>query len=222
MAEPAGRPPANLPWRYFNGARCDLAAPRLRRDGPPGHPRAIALATSLLGRVIATATRARFRIRISGELPATGCVLISHHDSYWDGLIAAALDPRVAPVTSRSWLSIPLLGAFLDAYGVLWTGDHAIAHGTALVGRGSVCWLAPRAFDRGEPHPERHLGAARICVDGCVPMLPLMLDGLSPATRGLGRRPLVSIEIGQAISPLPGEAPAAFSARMEAVAPHGL
>jgi hypothetical protein len=222
VAEPAARPPARPPWRYFNGARCDRAAPLLRRHGPGGHPAAILLAVSLLGRVIATATRARFSIRIAGELPDGGCVLISHHDSYWDGLIAAALDPRVAPITSRNWRSTPVLGAFLDAYGVLWTGDHAISHATALVAGGGVCWLAPRAFDRGESRPERHLGAARICLEGGVPAMPLLLSGFSAATRGRGARPSVRIEIGRAIAPEPGESPAAFSARVEAVAPRAL
>jgi 1-acyl-sn-glycerol-3-phosphate acyltransferase len=179
------------------------------------------MAVSLLARVIATATRARFRISVAGELPAGGCVLISHHNSYWDGLIAAALDPRVTPITSRNWLSIPLVGAFLDAYGVLWTGDHAIAHATALVRRGSVCWLAPRAFDRGKRHPQRHLGAARICMEGGVPALPLSLSGFSAATRGPGARPRVRIEIGRAIAPESGESPAAFTARVEAAASRG-
>ncbi len=169
--------------------------------------------------MVVTTVRARFHICLSGELPEGGCVLVSRHDSYWDGVVAAALDPRVVPITSSRWRSIPVLGWFLDAYGVLWTDADPIAHAMAVVGRGGVCWLAPHAFERGQDDARAHLGATRICIGAGVPLVPVVLSGLSDLTRGRGPRSTAEVSVGPPIWPRDGEAPAEFSARAEFTLP---
>ncbi|MGD0455901.1 MAG: 1-acyl-sn-glycerol-3-phosphate acyltransferase [Solirubrobacteraceae bacterium] len=215
------RPPAGRPWRYLlSGAPCDADALGVReRGGVRSSTRAKRIVTSLLSRTVVTVVRTRFQICLSGELPPAGCVLVSHHDSYWDGVVAAALDPRVVPITSSRWRSIPALGSFLDAYGVLWTDAETISHAMALVGRGDACWLAPHAFDRGRGHTPAHLGAARICTGAGVPLVPLVLSGLSDLTRGRGPRSAAEVSIGLPVWPKDGEEPAEFSARAESALP---
>jgi len=218
--EVPARPPAGRPWRYLlTGARCDAGAQRLREHGDRRSSHSARMASSLLVRVAATTIRARFDISLSGELPPSGCVLVSHHDSYWDGVVAASLDPRVVPITSGRWRSIPALGRFLDSYGVLWTDDETIATAISLVRGGVACWLAPHAYDRGAMHVPAHLGAARICVGASAPVVPLTLSGLRRSARRRRRRTVAAIAIGPPIWPNPGESAAAFSARLEATLP---
>lgn len=192
---------------------------RLRNPGELGAGHVRPALTALLARAAVGALRARFQIRLSGEIPPSGCVLVSHHDSYWDGVMAAALDPRVFPVVSRGWRSIPGLGRFLNAYGVLWTGAETIEHATAAVGRGEICWLAPRAFDRGGGPTPAHLGAALICTGADVPLVPLVFAGLSAATRGRPPRSVAHVDIGVPFWPQGGESAAEFSSRAEAALP---
>jgi 1-acyl-sn-glycerol-3-phosphate acyltransferase len=214
------RSPAGWPWRYLlSGAPCDARALGVRERGVRTSSRAKRTLTSLLSRTVVAVVRVRFRICLSGELPVSGCVLVSHHDSYWDGVVAAALDPRVVPITSSRWRSIPALGWFLDAYGVLWTDADTIARAMALVGRGDACWLAPHAFDRGHGHAPAHLGAARICIGAGVPLVPVVLSGLSDLTRGRGPRRTAEVSIGLPIWPKDGEEPPEFSARAEGALP---
>jgi 1-acyl-sn-glycerol-3-phosphate acyltransferase len=170
-------------------------------------------------RLVAATLRARFAFSLSGELPALGCVVVSHHDSYWDGVVAAALDPRVAPITSGNWRSIPVVGPVLRSYGVLWTDDQTVASATALVRRGAACWIAPRGFDRARENPA-HLGAARICVAAGAPLVPMSLSGLArPARRP---RSPAAIAIWPPVMPGPGESAEAFAERLEGLLPRSV
>ncbi|HEX7610148.1 MAG TPA: lysophospholipid acyltransferase family protein [Solirubrobacteraceae bacterium] len=216
----AVRPPAGRPWRYLlSGAALDAEAQRLREreDRVPSPPARIA--ASAIARVVATTMRARFAITLSGELPPTGCVLVSHHSSYWDGVVAVALDPRVVPITSGNWRSIPIVGWVLHVYGVLWTGDQTVASAVSLVGRGNACWIAPRAYDRSGGASRAHLGAARICVAAGAPAVPLALSGFGGKPRTRRLRPSAAIAIGEGVWPDADESAERFSARLEATLP---
>ena len=216
----APRPPASQPWRYLlTGARCDAGAYRLREHGTGRSSHQARMAVSVLARSVASIMRTRFDFSFSGDLPQSGCVLVSHHDSYWDGVVAVALDPRVVPITSGRWRSIPAVGWVLDTYGVLWTGDETIVSATSLVRRGAACWVAPRGYDRGASRAPAHLGAARICVGASAPLVPVMLRGLSRSARGRRPRSNAAIAIGPPIWPDAEESPAAFSTRLEAILP---
>jgi 1-acyl-sn-glycerol-3-phosphate acyltransferase len=68
------------------------------------------MALSILARSVASIMGTGFDFSLSGDLPQSGCVLVSHHDSYWDGVVAVALDPRVVPITRGRWRSIPAVG----------------------------------------------------------------------------------------------------------------
>jgi 1-acyl-sn-glycerol-3-phosphate acyltransferase len=176
----------------------------------------VRLATSFLARAVATTLRTRFNFSLLGALPQSGCVLVSHHDSYWDGVVAVALDPRVVPITSSRWRSIPAVGWVLDSYGVLWTDHQTIVSATGLVRRGATCWIAPRGYDRGEIDGPPHLGAARICVGANAPLVPMAMGGLKRTARGRLPRSVAQIAIGPPIWPNAGESAAAFSARLQA------
>lgn len=216
----ARRPPAGRPWRYLlSGAHCDASAHRLREHGEHRSTRPALVLNSLISPLVAVLIRARFDVSLSGGLPPLGCVLVSRHDSYWDGVLIASLDPRVVPVTSRRWRSTPAVGRFLDFYGVLWTGDDTVASAISMIHRGAACWIAPRAYGRGAIDTPLHLGAARICIGARAPLLPVTLSGLRAGTRSHGPRSTAAIDIGQPIWPESGEDAAAFAQRLEAVLP---
>jgi 1-acyl-sn-glycerol-3-phosphate acyltransferase len=220
VVEDAARPPGGRPWRYLlTGAPCDAGAYRLREHGDPRSSDQARMALSILARLVGTIMRTRFEFSLSGELPPSGCVLVSGHDSYWDGVVAVALDPRVVPITSGRWRSIPAVGWVLDTYGVLWTGDETIVRATSMVRRGAACWIAPHGYDRGANHSHAHLGAARICVGASAPMVPVTLNGFSRSTRGRRPRSVAGVAIGLPIWPDPEESAAAFSARLETMLP---
>ncbi len=166
--------------------------------------------------------RARFDFSLTGELPESGCVLVSHHDSYWDGVVAAALDPRVVPVTSKRWRSIPAVGWVLDSYGVLWTDQQTVANATGLVLHGAACWIAPRAFDDGRSDRPAHHGAAGICIDAKAPLVPLTLSGLSRPARRRCPRSGAEITIWPPIWPEPGESAQRFAERLESSLPRSV
>ncbi len=173
------------------------------------------IAVSVIARLIASTMRARFEISLSGELPPSGCVLVSRHDSYWDGVMAVALDPRVVPITSARWRSIRFAGWVLDSYGVLWTGERAVDGAIALVQRGCACWVAPRAYDRGESDRTAHLGAARICVGAQAPAVPVRMTGLAAGARLHAARSRAEVSIGPPVWPHPAEGAQEFSERLE-------
>ena len=220
IAPPAPRRPAGPPWRYLlGGVPCDERSYGWREPEGLDSPHRARPATSVFVRLVAATLRARFAFSLSGELPALGCVVVSHHDSYWDGVVAAALDPRVAPITSGNWRSIPVVGSVLRSYGVLWTDDQTVASATALVRRGAACWIAPRGFDRARENPA-HLGAARICVAAGAPLVPMSLSGLArPARRP---RSPAAIAIWPPVMPAPGESAEAFAERLEGLLPRSV
>lgn len=221
-ADGARTEPAGPPWRYLlTGAPLDARARRVRESGDRRSSAAAQIAVSVLARLIVSTMRARFEISLSGELPGSGCVLVSHHDSYWDGVMAVALDPRVVPITSARWRSIRFVGWVLDSYGVLWTGEQAVAGAIALIQRGCVCWVAPHAFERGATHPAAHLGAARICVGAHAPAVPVKLSGLSRSTRAPGPRGRAQVSIGSPVWPHASESAEEFSARLKQTLPPG-
>jgi 1-acyl-sn-glycerol-3-phosphate acyltransferase len=218
--EDVARRPAGRPWRYLlTGAPCDAGAYSLREHGTGRSSHQARLAISVLARSVGSILRTRFDFSLSGNLPQSGCVLVSHHDSYWDGVVAVALDPRVVPITSGRWRSIPAVGWVLDTYGVLWTGDETIVSATSMVRQGAACWVAPHGYDRGASTGPAHLGAARICIGAGAPLVPVTLRGLSRSARGRRPRSNAGIAIGPSIWPGAEESPAEFSARLEATLP---
>jgi 1-acyl-sn-glycerol-3-phosphate acyltransferase len=218
----APRSPAGAPWRYMlTGVALDTETQRVRERTDDIASRPARIAALALARVVATLMRARFAITLSGELPPTGCVLVSHHSSYWDGVVAVALDPRVIPVTSASWRSIPVVGWVLRVYGVLWTGDQVVAGAVSMVGRGNACWIAPRAYDRDGRAGRAHLGAARICVAAGAPAVPVVLRGFDGRPSLRRPRGSAEISIGEPVLPDAGESVEGFSARLRATLPGG-
>ena len=209
--------PAGPPWRYMiDGARSSASTRRLRaRADQPPNP-ASRLCMSFFTRLVFVVMRLRFRVEIEGAFPAAGCVAVSLHDSYWDGPLVAALDPRVAPVTSKRWRRIPLVGWLLDVYGVIWTGESVIEQSVDVARRGSVCWVAPYGFDRGGPRRQPHPGAAVIAIDSGRPIVPLKLTGLRRSARARRPRSPVRVEIGEPLHPAEGESVEDLTARCEA------
>jgi len=209
-------PRARLPWRYVIAGDAVSAATMELRPGA-----ASAAATRAWVRIIARlmliVTRLRFRIRASGGVPEGGSVLVSHHDSYWDGVVAAALDPRIVPIVSRNWRTIRGVGWFLSIYGVLWTGEDTVERAAALVHEGATVWIAPFAFPRAGERPPAHTGAAIICMQGGVPLIPVSLEGLSRADRPRLLRARAHAAFGAPISPAPGEDARALTARFESL-----
>ncbi len=209
---------ARLPWRYvINGQAASTRSMRLRHV----QKRAAGIATRywvcVLSRVMLTVTRLRFHIAVSGTIQPGGCVLVSDHDSYWDGVVAAALDPRIVPVVSRKWREIRVVGWFLDRYGVLWTGEDTVERATVVVADGGVVWIAPFGFPRDGVRTPAHHGAAHICMRGDVPLVPVALEGLASSSRRRWRRGKASARIGTPMSPAPEEDATRFTARLEAV-----
>lgn len=121
---------------------------------------------------------------------------VSFHRSYWDGLLVCMLDARITAVTSRAWRSVPLVGAFLQAYGVIWTGEDVVEKAGRYVRDGGICWLAPCGFVRPGEHPHPHSGAAQIARSTGAPIVCVTLaDGGRPRRRP-GRRDL-TVVIGE-------------------------
>jgi 1-acyl-sn-glycerol-3-phosphate acyltransferase len=148
------------------------------------------LLASLVSRLIICYVRLTRRIVIRGALPATACVAVSLHRSYWDGPLLCMLDPRITAVTSHAWRSVPGIGWYLANYGVIWTEEDAVENATLYVKDGGICWLAPCGFIRsgGCPHP--HSGAAQIARAAGVPIVCVTLSDEGRRWSRLGRRPL--------------------------------
>lgn len=193
------RPP---PWRYLaTGGPVDVGArPRVEGAVPGG--RWGRLLASFVSRLIICYVRLTHRVVLRGALPATGCVAVSFHRSYWDGLLVCMLDPRITAVTSRSWRSVRGVGRYLESYGVLWTGEHVVARAERYVRDGGVCWLAPCGFAPSTDCPQPHTGAAQIARATGAPIVCLTLRRGIPSRRPL-RRGTLTFLIGE---PLPGKA----------------
>jgi len=220
VSQRTGTPPprARLPWRYvINRETPSASTLRLRRVERRSSRAGPRLWVCLLSRFLLSATWLRFRIAVTGAMPEGGCVLVSDHDSYWDGVVATALDPRIVPVVSRKWRTIRPVGWFLEAYGVLWTGEDTVARATAVVGEGGVVWIAPFAFPRGGVRLPAHTGAAHICIRGEVPLVPVALEGLGRSVRPHWRRGPVLAAIGAPMSPASREDARGFTTRFESV-----
>lgn len=208
--------PLGWPWQYVDGAPCNTNARLIRGDCTP-YPSCFArVLMSFSTRLIILSARARFRILVSGTFPSSGCVLVSYHNSYWDGIVVAALNPRVVPITGRRWSSNPVVGWYLNVYGVFWTQSDSVSRATRYVGRGGMIWAAPYKFDRGRATAAHH-GPARMSISGRVPIIPMTLTGLSRESRKRWRRNVVHITIGAPLWPDEGESAEDFTTRYEEV-----
>lgn len=213
---PAGseEPPA-LPWRYLATASpVDLGA-RRRVVGGARPSRWALLLASLISRLIICYVRLFRRIEILGALPATRCVAVSLHRSYWDGLLVCMLDPRITAATSRAWKFVPVVGRYLETYGVLWTGEDVVAKAARYVRDGGICWLAPCGFDPSGECPHPHSGAAEIARAASAPIVRVTLEDGGRPRFGIGRRRL-TIGIGSPLWPAAGEPVEAVTERIVA------
>ncbi len=210
-----GRPLPRRPWRYLaTGDPLDVGA-RPRVDGATRpRPCASGLA-SLISRLIICYVRTTRRVVIHGTFPDGGCVAVSLHRSYWDGLLVCMLDPRITAVTSRAWRSILAVGAYLDSYGVLWTGDDVVPRAARYVRDGGICWLAPCGFDPSGQCLRPHSGAAQIAQATGAPIVCLTLRPGPAPRRPLGRRTL-TVLVGEPLPIAGGDRPEDVTARLVA------
>lgn len=146
-------------------------------------------------RAIIFLARRRWRFRFYGAWPSGPTILISRHNSYWDGLVVSMLDWRIAPVTSSNWRKVTLVGRYLNAYGVLWTDDDPIDKGLEVLRQRGMVWLAPAGFDRGDT-PQIKTGVARLAMAAEVPVVPVSINILPRQ----GRRNVLKIQLGTPVS----------------------
>jgi 1-acyl-sn-glycerol-3-phosphate acyltransferase len=215
--------PSGMPWRYIlRGQPCNRATRALRGLDESKSGQFSSFAARIMGVILLVVCRGWFRITVAGDFPSAGCVAVSGHDSYWDGIIVSALDPRIVPVASRKirdntgaagWF----LGRLFTGYGVLWTGEGTVANARSRVAASAICWLAPRGFQELEAKRQHesamrvHLGSARIALESDCPVVPISIIGLDgwllrPCTR-------VRVLIGEPLQPRRLETPEAFTAR---------
>lgn len=87
------------------------------------------IVVALVTRCMIAVTRTIFRIEVVGSFPEQGCVAVSLHDSYWDGILVGILHERLFPVTTSNMRRVRIVGWYLDRYGVIWTGRSVVATG---------------------------------------------------------------------------------------------
>jgi 1-acyl-sn-glycerol-3-phosphate acyltransferase len=207
-----------LPWRYVTtGEACDARTLQLRRGDDVSVTGAERLVMSFLSRLVLVTARVRFRIVVTGSLPLTGAVLASYHDSYWDGVVATALSPRIIPITRKRWKAIRVVGWFLESYGVLWTGEDTVERAVVSAGQGGLVWIALFSFVRGGVRERGRQGAANICICSGVPLVPLVFEGVGRESRRRWRRSAVRVAVGTPMYPAADESAIAFTAHIEAV-----
>jgi 1-acyl-sn-glycerol-3-phosphate acyltransferase len=216
--------PSGMPWCYVLRGKPYNRATRARRGADEAQSGPFAkFAVRAMSVILLMTCRCWFRITVAGDFPAAGCVAVSGHDSYWDGLIVSALDPRIVPVASHkirdnTGAAGRFLGPLLTGYGVLWTGEGTVANARSRVAASAVCWLAPRGFQ--EPGAKRlhqsaervHLGPARIALESDCPVVPISIIGLD-RWRPRPWRTRVRVLIGEPLQPRGLETPEAFTAR---------
>ena len=186
-----------------------------RRHASVARRRRSTLAVSLLGRLMALALRAAYRITVRGEFPPEGCVAVSAHDSYLDAVVPSALSPRVTPVVSKLCQRLPLNRWFLENYGVIWTGLSALPEGAQAARAGGVCWLAPLGVSKsrqGTTFRKPRSGAARIALAADRPIVGLSIVRRPRA--GSSLRPVIEVVIGAPIHPAADETPQRLTARI--------
>jgi hypothetical protein len=222
----AGSRPGSSPrwWRYL--VTQESVDVRLRYDPIQPfqlRPRPATALVSAIVRTMLGLCHLAFRFEFVGSIPAEGCVLVSSHVSYLDGLLPTMLSGRVTPIISRHCKPQPSAGRSardwllrigktirayaLTIYGVIWAeGGSSITQGAAVVSAGQICWLAPKGFGRA-PHgtyfSTAQLGAARIALMENCPVVPIAI--VSRRRTIFQPRPMVVVRIGQPIGPDPAE-----------------
>jgi len=181
--------------------------------------------------VLATLLRLAYRVRTSGaeRFPMTGgCLVVCNHLSYVDGLILGAALPRPARfLVYRSYVQMPVVGAFLRAYGVIPVASEdrrraliaAIEAAIATAKAGGVVAIFPEGKLTRSGHMDSfQRGMERIARGAGVPVVPAHLHGLwgtitSRARQRSWPRPRrpVGLRVG---APLPSDVDAA-TARSE-------
>ncbi|WP_407939655.1 lysophospholipid acyltransferase family protein [Motilibacter deserti] len=166
--------------RYSSSARHRRRPPQVAGRGP---------VVRLIASLIILGVKTRFRLKWSGELPASAFIAVSRHDSYWDGVVACVLDPRIMPVVSRFWRRVPFVGWFLRSYGAIWTKDQAVANAIDAVFAGRCPWIAPFGFERRTPRSSPSPGAVQIARGADCPLLVIQMKRIPATPRRLLGRP---------------------------------
>lgn len=169
---------------------------------------------TLLGKLIIAVVKLRFRVVLVGRLPLQPCLVFSRHDSYWDGVIISVLDSRVCPVTSRFWKNVPVAGAFLTGYGVIWTEEDTVARSVAAIRAGRCPWIAPYGFEPRSGRAEPRGGAALIAKEVECPLVQVVLARKRAGRLGQPVRPTLEITVREPLMPLPGESAQALTRRL--------
>jgi 1-acyl-sn-glycerol-3-phosphate acyltransferase len=216
--------PSGMPWCYVLGGQPYSRATRALLGVDESQSGLFSkFAVRIVSFILLFICRNWFQITIVGDFPLAGCVAVSGHDSYWDGVIVSALDPRIIPVASHKirdntgaagWF----LGRLFNAYGVLWTGEGTVANAQSRVMASAICWVAPHGFQefsakrQHESAMRLHLGPARIALESDCPVVPISIIGLD-GWRPRPRRTRVRVLIGEPVQPRRLETPEAFTGR---------
>ncbi len=162
--------------------------------------------------------RLLFDLRLTGarELPGGPAVVVANHPSATDPIfLAVALPERILFLGAAEYLSWPLVGWVMRAYGCIplrrgAVDSHAIREALDALASGRRLAVFPEGRITPKPGPGRR-GAALIASRARVPMVPVALIGTGrvfPLGARLPRPGRVEVRIGPALPP-PGESRAA-------------
>jgi len=169
-----------------------------------------------LTRCIIVFIKLRFAIELTGKFPPGGCVAISLHDSYWDGVIVSTLHEKLVPVTTSKIRSNILAGWYLNRYGAIWTNDSVVERGNYVTRSGGITWIAPYGYEsRNSPRSAKlpHSGAARIAISTQRPVVCVSLIGIN-CTKKHYLRTRLMIRVSEPLYALPEEDVSSFTSRL--------
>ncbi|MGR8921008.1 MAG: AMP-binding protein, partial [Gammaproteobacteria bacterium] len=163
--------------------------------------------------LVATCNRTRLRGRENLPPPGTGCVLVSNHQSYLDGILMLALLPRQA----RFLIKADLAGAAvvrrpLERLGCLFVERFDAGAGIAgmqeaadALAAGDALMIFPEGtFKRMPGLLPFHMGAFTTAATAGVPVVPVALAGTRSMLRAgswFPRRGRVTLDLGAAVAP---------------------
>lgn len=196
------------------GAQVKLAARAVIIGADSKKSLSVAL-VGLLAKCVILTVRVRFKVRILGGFPEQGCVAVSLHDSFWDGVLVATMHERLIPVTTSNVRSSKIVEWFLQYYRVIWTKDDVVPLGSKVLQAGGIVWIAPYGYEGNKSKTlskDPRSGAARIAIEAWRPIVCVSIEGINSPSRRFRRRD-VCVQIGEPIFGRPGESPAELTSR---------